>query len=97
MSLEDHRGQSYIWKLDSAGLPAERPANIPGTVKQAVSPDGKLLAAGGVTGRPGYMSRQTLGRIVKRLHSSNGPEAAVCALAFSVTAVGLPPAARIAV
>ncbi len=83
ISLEDHRGRSYNWKLNSAGLSAERSANIPGVVKQAVSPDGKLLAAGGgdgtvqlhLTADPGNDSRAYA--LEQR---QGGP---VCALAFS--------------
>ena len=50
LSPEGHEGQSYIWKLNSASPPDEPSASIPGSFKQAFSPDGKLLAVGGGDG-----------------------------------------------
>jgi WD40 repeat protein len=49
-SPEHFAGQSLTWRLDPASLRPEPAASIPGIIKTAFSPDGKLLALGGSDG-----------------------------------------------
>ncbi len=83
LSPADHGGQSYIWKLNSASPPAEPSAKIPGTFKQAFSPDGKLLAVGGGDGTVRLHVMADLGSIHKPPALEQRPGSRVSALAFS--------------
>src|SRR5208337_2268224 len=83
LAPDDHGGQSYIWKLNSASPPDKPSANIPGTFKQAFSPDGKLLAAGGCDGTVRLHVMADLGSLHKPPALKQRPGGRVTALAFS--------------
>ena len=83
LSPEGHGGQSYIWKLNSASPPDEPSANIPGTFKQAFSPDGKLLAVGGGDGTVRLHVTADLGAVHEPPALEQRPGGRVSALAFS--------------
>ncbi|MGZ3335354.1 MAG: WD40 repeat domain-containing serine/threonine protein kinase [Isosphaeraceae bacterium] len=82
LSPEGHGGQSYIWKLNSASPPDEPSANIPGTFKQAFSPDGKLLAVGGGDGTVRLHVTAELGVVHEPPALEQRPGGRVSALAF---------------
>jgi len=83
LAPDDHGGQSYIWKLNSASPPDKPSANIPGTFKQAFSPDGKLLAAGGCDGTVRLHVMADLGSVHRTPALEQRPGGRVTALAFS--------------
>ncbi|MGA2699736.1 MAG: protein kinase [Isosphaeraceae bacterium] len=83
LAPDDHGGQSYIWKLNSASPPDKPSANIPGTFKQAFSPDGKLLAAGGCDGTVRLHVMADLGSVHRPPALEQRPGGRVTALAFS--------------
>jgi WD40 repeat protein/tRNA A-37 threonylcarbamoyl transferase component Bud32 len=83
LAPDDHGGQSYIWKLNSASPPDKPSANIPGTFKQAFSPDGKLLAAGGCDGTVRLRVMADLGSVHRPPALEQRPGGRVTALAFS--------------
>jgi len=83
LAPDDHGEQSYIWKLNSASPPDKPSATIPGTFKQAFSPDGKLLAAGGCDGTVRLHVMADLGSVHRPPALEQRPGGRVTALAFS--------------
>jgi len=83
LSPDDHDGKLYIWKLNSASPPAKPAANLPGTYKQVVSPDGKLLAVGGGDGTVRLRVMADLGSVHEPPALEQRPGGRVTALAFS--------------
>jgi len=83
LAPDDHGEQSYSWKLNSASPPDKPSATIPGTFKQAFSPDGKLLAAGGCDGTVRLHVMADLGSVHRPPALEQRPGGRVTALAFS--------------
>jgi eukaryotic-like serine/threonine-protein kinase len=83
LSPDDHKGHSYIWKLNSASPPSQPSANIPGSFKQVFSPDSKLLAVGGGDGTVRLHVMADAGNVHEPPALEQRPGGRVTALAFS--------------